>query len=153
MNVLRTGRSASKLTGFLNCASKRTFCCACLHIKGLPWDITEDKLFTHFNQFGSINHIGLPKYPDGRHKGYAFVSYSVGERPLPGSYEASYQQFPSEQEFKQMESILSSAISGTDKQELWGRTVYAGMSSKTKRARVHYTPVDTNNIPADDLEQ
>lgn len=42
---------------------------------GLPWEVTESDLQTYFSQFGTVTSVKLKATPEGKPKGFCFVSF------------------------------------------------------------------------------
>ncbi|OMH79174.1 Glycine-rich RNA-binding protein 2, mitochondrial [Zancudomyces culisetae] len=141
MNVAGKIKTTTNLASIYIRHTKRTFCCRSLHVSGLPWGSTAEQLRDCFRQFGKIDKVFVPRHPDGRDRGFAFVSYIVGDRPPIGSPEEENPSFPSEEEFQEMESIFERALSISNNMNFNGRRIRVSVSSRSKK----YIPAATKN--------
>lgn len=47
-----------------------------LFVGGLSWNTTEEDLFQYFNQFGAISNVNIKYNPEGKSRGFGFVTFT-----------------------------------------------------------------------------
>ncbi|PVU86495.1 hypothetical protein BB559_004283 [Furculomyces boomerangus] len=119
--------------------NSRQFCVKSIYVGNLPWATTEEDLRQSFTAYGNVDSVVIPKYEDGKTKGYGFVSYIYGERPE--STELSTPSPPTVEEIDACTKIINNAIDKMNGVEFMGRSLrvshsqVGGGSDKFKRER------------------
>ncbi|PVV00508.1 hypothetical protein BB560_005105 [Smittium megazygosporum] len=75
-------------------AGKRAFCAKSLYVGNLNFDTKPEDLSGFFSQIGNVVKVTVPKDLDGNPRGYAFVSFGVGnpeDADLPPTPEEAQQ--------------------------------------------------------------
>ncbi|PVU95263.1 hypothetical protein BB561_001929 [Smittium simulii] len=110
--------------------TKRDFCVKALYVGNIPWTAQEDDLSKLFSNFGKIDNIHMPRLDDGRLKGFAFVRYIIGERPVDA--EEGSIIIPTTEEIQQCDAIIKDAIEKTDGIEFLGRSLRVNIANQNE---------------------
>ncbi|OLY78737.1 putative RNA-binding protein RbpD [Smittium mucronatum] len=115
-----TAASRSGLARTVGSTQSRDFCIKAVYVGNLPWATQEPDLKKTFEIFGNIDSIHIPRFEDGRMKGYAFVRYIVGERPPVDSADSLP---PSIQEIEQATVLVNDVVEKMNGVDFMGRSL------------------------------
>ncbi|OMH83405.1 Multiple RNA-binding domain-containing protein 1 [Zancudomyces culisetae] len=113
----------------------RKFSTRRIHITNLTYDVTPAHLFKYFSNFGKIEDVYVPKFNDGRYRGFGFITFIVGERPENVPKAVSSGPYETPEEVAQIDELIEKVIRRSDGYEFKGR--FMGVDVATSRARVN----------------
>ncbi|PVU96675.1 hypothetical protein BB559_002297 [Furculomyces boomerangus] len=118
--------------------NSRQFCIKAIYVGNLPWAASETDLKEAFGIYGNIDSVYLPRFEDGRTKGYGFVRYIVGERPPSGELNATH--FPTAEEIDSCTEIVKNAAEKMNGLDFMGRALRVAITQPTTQRRTRQEP-------------
>ncbi|OMJ13306.1 putative RNA-binding protein RbpE [Smittium culicis] len=121
-SALRTSVSAASRFNLkaLSSQQARDFCIKAVYVGNLPWSTQDTDVQKAFSMFGTIDSVHIPRFEDGRMKGYGFVRYIVGERPAEGT---EGPLIPTVEEIDACTNIINNVVEKMNGVDFMGRTL------------------------------
>ncbi|PVV01014.1 hypothetical protein BB560_004585 [Smittium megazygosporum] len=93
--------------------AQRAYCVRALFVGNLSFQATEEELSKLFSGFVKVEEVKIPRHPDGRVRGFGFVSFGVGEKPAQENG-SDYPTLPELEESLRVAKEVVTKLNGVD---------------------------------------
>ncbi|KAJ2710111.1 hypothetical protein H4R19_003909 [Coemansia spiralis] len=137
--MFRTGLLArtSAVASLARTQQRRALACGCLYVRGLPLDMTRDRLKSLFEEFGPLYDAHLMANRPGDRFSIGFVRFYAGELPQTVAQMALLPP-PSTEEIEEVRAVCQNAIDAWAGRSIDGFTVDTQFSSRNSPDHIQY---------------